>query len=385
MSSTTQPTLELKLVNHWINGKTYDGPTERWGDVFNPATGESNTRVCFATPEVVDLAVKHAAAAQVKWGAASLAQRTRVLFSYRQLLDKHKVEMAAMITREHGKVAADALGEVSRGLEVVEFACGLPQLLKGEFSENVSTDVDSYSIRQPLGVVAGITPFNFPAMVPMWMYPLAIACGNAFILKPSEKDPVRGQLLREAPGRGRTPRRRVPGRARRQGRGRRDPHASRHRRGELRRLHADRALHLRTGTKAGKRVQALGGAKNHMVVLPDADMDLAADSAVSAGFGSAGERCMAISALVTVGDAADADSEDPGTHGEAQGRGRKQAGRRHGPARHPEHHAQGQGLRRQGRGRRREARRRRPRPEGTGARSAATSSGPASSTRSRRP
>lgn len=305
MSSTTQPTLELKLVNHWINGKTYDGPTERWGDVFNPATGESNTRVCFATPEIVDIAVKHAAAAQVKWGAASLAQRTRVLFNYRQLLDKHKVEMAAMITREHGKVAADALGEVTRGLEVVEFACGLPQLLKGEFSENVSTDVDSYSIRQPLGVVAGITPFNFPAMVPMWMYPLAIACGNAFILKPSEKDPsaanFSAKLLAEAG---------LPD-------------------GVFSVVHGDKvavdailthpgiaavsfvgstpiARYIyETGTKAGKRVQALGGAKNHMVVLPDADMDLAADSAVSAGFGSAGERCMAISALVTVGDAAD--------------------------------------------------------------------------------
>ena len=175
MTSTTQATLELTILRHWIGGKPYEGAVERWGDVFNPATGESNTRVAFATAATVDEAVKSATAAQKKWGAASLAQRTRVMFNYRQLLDKHKVEMAAMITREHGKVAADALGEVSRGLEVVEFACGLPQLLKGEFSENVSTDVDSYSIRQPLGVVAGITPFNFPAMVPMWMFPIAIA------------------------------------------------------------------------------------------------------------------------------------------------------------------------------------------------------------------
>jgi malonate-semialdehyde dehydrogenase (acetylating)/methylmalonate-semialdehyde dehydrogenase len=305
MSSRTQATVELTLLKHWTSGKPYEGAVERWGEVFNPATGESNTRVAFATAAVVDEAVKAASAAQKKWGAASLAQRTRVMFAYRQLLEKHKVEMAALITREHGKVAADALGEVSRGLEVVEFACGLPQLLKGEFSENVSTDVDSYSIRQPLGVVAGITPFNFPAMVPMWMYPLALACGNAFILKPSEKDPsaanLAARLLAEAG---------LP-------------------EGVFSVVHGDKvavdailahrgiaavsfvgstpiARYIyETGTKAGKRVQALGGAKNHMVVLPDADMDLAADSAVSAGFGSAGERCMAISALVTVGDAAD--------------------------------------------------------------------------------
>jgi malonate-semialdehyde dehydrogenase (acetylating)/methylmalonate-semialdehyde dehydrogenase len=305
MTSTSQTTLELTLLSHWIGGKAHQGAVDRWGDVYNPATGESNTRVAFATAEVVDEAVKAAAVAQKKWGAASLAQRSRVMFAYRQLLEKHKVEMAALITKEHGKVASDALGEVSRGLEVVEFACGLPQLLKGEFSENVSTDVDSYSIRQPLGVVAGITPFNFPAMVPMWMYPLAIACGNAFILKPSEKDPspanFSARLLAEAG---------LP-------------------EGVFSVVHGDKVavdaiLHhpgiaavsfvgstpiaryiYETGTKAGKRVQALGGAKNHMVVLPDADMDLAADSAVSAGFGSAGERCMAISALVTVGDAAD--------------------------------------------------------------------------------
>jgi len=305
MTPSTEATLELSLLTHWISGKRYEGKVERWGEIFNPATGESNTRVAFASPEVVDEAVKSATAAQKKWGAASLAQRARVMFAFRQLLEKHKVEMASLITREHGKVAADALGEVSRGIEVVEFACGLPQLLKGEFSENVSTDVDSYSIRQPLGVVAGITPFNFPAMVPMWMYPLALACGNAFILKPSEKDPsaadFAARLLAEAG---------LP-------------------EGVFSVVHGDKvavdailnhpgiaavsfvgstpiARYIyETGTKAGKRVQALGGAKNHMVVLPDADMDLAADSAVSAGFGSAGERCMAISVLVTVGDAAD--------------------------------------------------------------------------------
>jgi malonate-semialdehyde dehydrogenase (acetylating)/methylmalonate-semialdehyde dehydrogenase len=305
MTAVTQATQELTVLSHWIDGKPYRGPTDRWGDVFNPATGDSSTRVAFATEAIVDQAVVAAAAAQKKWGAASLAQRTRVMFAYRQLLERHKVEMAAHITREHGKVASDALGEVSRGMEVVEFACGLPQLLKGEFSENVSTDVDTYSIRQPLGVVAGITPFNFPAMVPMWMYPLALACGNAFILKPSEKDPsaanFSARLLAEAG---------LPA-------------------GVFSVVHGDKvavdailkhpgiaavsfvgstpiARHIyEAGTKAGKRVQALGGAKNHMVVLPDADMDLAADSAVSAGYGSAGERCMAISVLVAVGNAAD--------------------------------------------------------------------------------
>jgi malonate-semialdehyde dehydrogenase (acetylating)/methylmalonate-semialdehyde dehydrogenase len=286
-------------------GKAWEGAVERWGDVYDPATGQRSARVAFATSEVVDAAVEAAARAQGSWRNASLATRTRVMFAFRQLVEKHKSELAHLLTREHGKVLSDAMGEVSRGLEVVEFACGLPQLLKGEFSENVSTDVDSYSIRQPLGVVAGITPFNFPAMVPMWMYPLAIACGNAFILKPSEKDPsaanLSAQLLADAG---------LP-------------------EGVFSVVHGDKAAvdailahpgiaavsfvgstpiarHIyETATRAGKRVQALGGAKNHMVVLPDADMDLAADSAVNAGYGSAGERCMAISVLVAVGDAAD--------------------------------------------------------------------------------
>ena len=176
-------------VRHWIGGSSWEGPVERWGAVMNPATGLQQARVAFAALEEVEAAVASATQAALSWREASLATRTRVLFAFRQLVEKHKQELAAILTREHGKVAADALGEVNRGLEVVEFACGVPQLLKGEFSENVSTDVDSYSIRQPLGVVAGITPFNFPAMVPMWMYPIAIACGNAFVLKPSEKDP----------------------------------------------------------------------------------------------------------------------------------------------------------------------------------------------------
>ncbi len=292
-------------LTHWIAGQSWDGPVERWGDVYDPATGARQSRVAFATPETVDAAVRAASTAAVGWRSASLATRARVLFAFRELIEKRKGELAEILTREHGKVLADALGEVNRGLEVIEFACGLPQLLKGEFSENVSSGVDSFSIRQPLGVVAGITPFNFPAMVPMWMYPIAIACGNAFILKPSEKDPgaadFAARLLADA---GLPP-------------------------GVFNVVHGDktavdallqhpgvRAVSFvgstpiaryvyEQGTRAGKRVQALGGAKNHMVVLPDADLELAADSAVSAGYGSAGERCMAISVLVTVGDVAE--------------------------------------------------------------------------------
>jgi len=303
--ATTDVGTKTGTLTHWIGGKPWDGPVERWGDVFNPATGERQLRVAFATPAVVDAAVEAATRAAAQWRDVSLAARTRVLFAFRDLVERHKKEIAAILTREHGKVTADALGEVSRGLEVVEFACGVPQLLKGEFSENVSTDVDSYSIRQPLGVVAGITPFNFPAMVPMWMYPIAIACGNAFVLKPSEKDPSASdfcaRLFADAG---------LPA-------------------GVLGVVHGDKAAAsailahpgiaavsfvgstpvaraiYETGTAAGKRVQALGGAKNHMVVLPDADLELAADSAVSAAYGSAGERCMAISVLVAVGDVAD--------------------------------------------------------------------------------
>jgi len=295
----------MKLITHWIDGKSWEGAVERRGDVFDPARGEKTAEVAFASAEVVEAAVQSATRAAGAWSDASLAARTRVLFAFRDLIERRKRELAELLTREHGKVAADALGEVNRGLEVVEFACGLSQLLKGEFSENVSTDVDSYSIRQPLGVVAGITPFNFPAMVPMWMYPIAIACGNTFILKPSEKDPSAAnfcaELLAEA---GLPP-------------------------GVFNVVHGDKvavdailahpgiqavsfvgstpiAKYIyETGTRAGKRVQALGGAKNHMVVLPDADLDLAADSAVSAAYGSAGERCMAISVLVGVGDVAE--------------------------------------------------------------------------------
>jgi malonate-semialdehyde dehydrogenase (acetylating) / methylmalonate-semialdehyde dehydrogenase len=295
----------VRTITHWIDGKAWSGKAERTGRVFNPATGEQTAEVTFATPEVVDQAVAAATKASAAWRDASLGARTRIFFAFRDLLERHKKDIAALITEEHGKVLSDALGSVSRGLEVVEFACGVPQLLKGEFSENVSTDVDSYSIRQPLGVCAGITPFNFPAMVPMWMFPISIACGNTFILKPSEKDPSAGtffaQLLKDA---------RLPD-------------------GVFNVVHGDKvavdailahpgihsvsfvgstpvARHIyETGTRAGKRVQALGGAKNHMVVLPDADLDLAADSAVNAAYGSAGERCMAISILVSVGDVAE--------------------------------------------------------------------------------
>jgi malonate-semialdehyde dehydrogenase (acetylating)/methylmalonate-semialdehyde dehydrogenase len=295
----------LSTITHWIGGTPWNGAVDRWGDVYNPAHGEPAARVAFADAATVDAAVTAATAAARAWGRTSLAARARTLFAFRELVERRKKDLAAILTREHGKVLSDALGEVNRGLEVIEFACGLPHLLKGEFSENVSTDVDSYSIRQPLGVVAGITPFNFPAMVPMWMFPLAIACGNAFILKPSEKDPSASnfcaELLAEA---GLPP-------------------------GVFNVVHGDRAAvdailtHpgiqavsfvgstpiaryiYETGTKHGKRVQALGGAKNHMVVLPDADLDLAADSAVNAAYGSTGQRCMAISVLVAVGDVAD--------------------------------------------------------------------------------
>ncbi|HEY6492169.1 MAG TPA: CoA-acylating methylmalonate-semialdehyde dehydrogenase [Trebonia sp.] len=289
-----------KHVTHWIGGKPWTGTAQRQGDIYDPATGRVTGAVDFAGEADVDDAVAAAKEAARSWGRVSLTKRTTVLFAFRELVKNHTEELAALITSEHGKVASDAAGEVARGLEVVEFACGIPHLLKGGFSENVSTGVDSYSIRQPLGVVAGITPFNFPAMVPMWMFPVAIAAGNAFVLKPSEKDPSASVLLARLWAEAGLPD------------------------GVFNVVHGDKVavdalLNHRdiaavsfvgstpiaryvyeTGTGNGKRVQALGGAKNHMVVLPDADLDLAADAAVSAGFGSAGERCMAVSALVAV-------------------------------------------------------------------------------------
>ncbi len=296
----------MKHVTHWIGGKPWTGgQAARQGDIYNPATGQVSGTVDFAGPAEVAAAVQAAAGAFAAWRATSLVKRTAVLFAFRELLRARQADIAALISAEHGKVASDAAGEVARGLEVVEFACGIPHLLKGGFSENVSTGVDAYSIRQPLGVVAGITPFNFPAMVPMWMFPIAIACGNAFVLKPSEKDPSASVLLAELLAEAGLP----------------DGVFSVVHGGkeavDAVLAHPDvRAVSFvgstpvaryvwQTGSAAGKRVQALGGAKNHMVVLPDADLDLAADAAVSAGFGSAGERCMAISVLVAVDPAGD--------------------------------------------------------------------------------
>jgi malonate-semialdehyde dehydrogenase (acetylating)/methylmalonate-semialdehyde dehydrogenase len=296
----------MNHITHWIDGKPWVGDAARRGEVFNPATGRQTGEVDFAAVSEVDEAVAAAARAFVGWRATSLATRTAALFALRALLAAHIGDLAALVTAEHGKVGADAAGEVTRGLEVVEFACGIPQLLKGEFSEGVSTGVNVHSLRQPLGVMAGITPFNFPAMVPLWMFPLAIACGNTFVLKPSEKDPSASLFLAELMAEAGFPH------------------------GVFNVVQGDReavdrilthpdiaavsfvgstpvARHVyETAASHGKRVQALGGAKNHMVVLPDADMSEAAEAAVSAGYGSAGERCMAVSVLVAVGGCGDA-------------------------------------------------------------------------------
>jgi malonate-semialdehyde dehydrogenase (acetylating)/methylmalonate-semialdehyde dehydrogenase len=295
----------MTVVPHWIAGRPEAGPAAGAASVFNPATGAERARVPFADAALVDRGVQAAARAYPEWRELSLGRRAEILFRFRELVARHADELACLITSEHGKVLTDARGEVKRGLEVADFACGIPHLLKGRYSENVGTGVDTYSIRQPLGVVAGITPFNFPVMVPMWMFPIAIACGNCFVLKPSEKDPspsIRlAELWREAG---------LPA-------------------GILNVVNGDkeavdailddpdiRAIGFvgstpiaqyiyATGAAHGKRVQALGGAKNHMVVLPDADMEEAADAAVNAAYGSAGERCMAVSVLVAVGEAGD--------------------------------------------------------------------------------
>jgi malonate-semialdehyde dehydrogenase (acetylating)/methylmalonate-semialdehyde dehydrogenase len=290
----------MTQITHWINGALDTQKPQRSGEVFNPATGKVTKTVAFADAATVDRAVNAATEAFATWRHSSLTKRTQVLFAFRELVQQNKEKIAALITDEHGKVLSDAAGEVTRGLEVVEFACGIPHLLKGGFSEEVSSGVDVYSIRQALGPVAIISPFNFPAMVPMWFFPVAIACGNTVVVKPSEKDPSAvmflAQLWKEAG---------LPD-------------------GVFNVVHGDKesvdallthpgiksisfvgstpiARYVyETGTKAGKRVQALGGAKNHMIVLPDADLELAADAAINAGFGSAGERCMAISAIVAV-------------------------------------------------------------------------------------
>ncbi len=292
-------------LHHWKNGAPFEGTSGRFSDVTNPATGEVSAQLALASEADVSDVVAAAAAAFPGWRDTSLARRTQVLFSFREILNARKSELAALITAEHGKVLSDAEGEVSRGLEVVEFACGIPHLLKGGFTENASTKVDVHSVRQPLGVVGIISPFNFPAMVPMWFFPIAIAAGNTVVLKPSEKVPTAALWMAEVWKEAGLPD------------------------GVFNVLNGDKVAvdglltHpdvasisfvgstpiaryvYETGTTHGKRVQALGGAKNHMLVLPDADLDLAADQAVNAGYGSAGERCMAISAVLAVGEIAD--------------------------------------------------------------------------------
>ena len=295
----------METLDHWVNGVSFAGVSTRTAPIYNPALGTVSREVRLATTADVDTAVQAARAAFPAWSGASWNKRQGVLFAFRELLNARKEEVAAILTNEHGKVTSDALGEVARGLEVVEFATGIPHLAKGEYSENVSTGVDVYSTNQPLGVVGIISPFNFPAMVPLWFFPIAIAAGNTVVLKPSEKDPSAAiwmaELMKEAG---------LPD-------------------GVFNVMHGDKesvdallehpdvasisfvgstpiAKYVyETGTRHGKRVQALGGAKNHMLVLPDADLDLVADSAVNAGFGSAGERCMAISVIVAVEPVAD--------------------------------------------------------------------------------
>ncbi len=292
-------------ISHWIDGAVTAGTSGRSSVVYNPATGQTSADVDLASIEDVDIAVASAKAAATAWRSASLSRRSEVLFRFRELVFSSREELARIVSSEHGKVVPDALGELARGLENVEFATGVPNLMKGGFSEQVSTGVDVYSIRQPLGVVAGITPFNFPVMVPLWMCANAIATGNAFVLKPSEKDPSASMLLAQLWKQAGLP----------------DGVFSVVQ-GD--KVAVDRLLEhpdvaavsfvgstpiaryvYETGTARGKRVQALGGAKNHMVVLPDADIEMAADAAVSAAYGSAGERCMAISVVVAVGDAGD--------------------------------------------------------------------------------
>ena len=295
----------MRTIKHWIDGRPWIGQASRHGEVFNPATGVQTAQVAFADAALVDSAVDAASRAFETWRHASLAQRSQVLFAFRQLVHAHREELAAIITSEHGKVLADALGEVTRGLEVVEFACGIPHLLKGGYSESVSSGVDVYAIRQPLGVCGIISPFNFPVMVPMWFFPIAIAAGNTVVVKPSEKDPSVSMRIAELWQEAGLPN------------------------GVFNVVHGDKPAvdrllehpHVKalsfvgstaiaktiyeTGARHGKRVQALGGAKNHMVVLPDADLELAADAAINAAYGSAGERCMAISALIAVEPVAD--------------------------------------------------------------------------------
>src|SRR5271156_1845430 len=295
----------MREIGHFIGGKPVPGNSGAYGDVFNPAAGEISARVALASSAEVDKAVATAAAAWPAWAAMPALRRARVMFKLKDLLDRDRKELSALITAEHGKVLSDADGEVQRGLEVVEFACGIPHLLKGEFTESVGTGIDAWSIRQPLGVVAGITPFNFPLMVPLWMIPVALACGNCFILKPSEKDPSASlklaELLKESG---------LPDGVFSVVQGGRTAVEA-----ILEHPGIDAVSFVgstpiaqtvyRGGTAHGKRVQALGGAKNHLVVMPDADLDDAVDALMGAAYGSAGERCMAGSVAVAVGAVAD--------------------------------------------------------------------------------
>ena len=295
----------MSTISHWVNGASFPGSADRSAPVFNPATGQQQAEVLLGSTSDVEAGIQAAWDAFPAWSQTSVSARAKILFAFRELVNAHVDRLAEAITDEHGKVLSDARGEVLRGLEVVEFACGIPHLLKGDYSDQVSTGVDTYSFREPLGVVAGITPFNFPAMVPMWMFPVAIACGNTFVLKPSERDPSASLILA-----GLWKQAGLPD-------------------GVFNVVHGDKVavdtildsprvsavsfvgstpiaayIHER-GTANGKRVQALGGAKNHAIVLPDADVDFAADHLAAAAFGSAGERCMAISAAVAVGSAGD--------------------------------------------------------------------------------
>ncbi len=295
----------IRMIPNWIHGELQEFGSDRYGAVFDSATGERCAEVVMSNEADVDAAVAAAQAAFKGWSKTPVLRRAKVMFKLKELIERDRDEIAALITQEHGKVLHDAAGSVQRGLEVVEFACGIPHLIKGEYNDQVGTGVDCYSMRQPLGVCVGITPFNFPAMVPLWMFPLAIACGNTFVLKPSEKDPgcslKWAELLHEAglpPGVFNV----VQG----------DHVAVNALLGDERVAAVSFvgstpvAEHVyRTASANGKRVQALGGAKNHLVVLPDADMEQAADALVGAGYGSAGERCMAISAIVAVGDSAE--------------------------------------------------------------------------------
>ncbi|HEY9272112.1 MULTISPECIES: CoA-acylating methylmalonate-semialdehyde dehydrogenase [Achromobacter] len=295
----------MKKIPHFINGQHYDGRSNRYADGFNPATGEVVSSIPLASNEEVALAVAAARAAFPAWSETPALKRARILFNFKALLDKHQDELAELITREHGKVFSDAKGEVTRGIEIVEFACGIPQLMKGQYSDQIGGGIDNWSMRQALGVVAGITPFNFPMMVPCWMFPVAIACGNTFVLKPSERDPSASLRLAELLAEAGLPE------------------------GVFNVVHGDKqavdaliahpdveALSFvgstpiaeyiyAEGTRRGKRVQALGGAKNHMVIMPDANLDQVTDALMGAAYGSAGERCMAISVAVAVGDVAD--------------------------------------------------------------------------------